>query len=106
MVSARTWLRSEALRLGGAVEASDEIYHGALAGAGGAHHCDPLARGDGDGDVVQRLNQVAGAVVFFRAGGVTLGDVVESNHRGPISSPTLDTAPKGAFFFSFIYRYR
>src|SRR6202521_3722018 len=42
---------------GGAVEASDEIDHGALAGAGRAHHRKPLTGGNGERDVVERINQ-------------------------------------------------
>ena len=65
---------------GGAVEASDEIDHGALAGAGGAHHRDPLAGRDRERNVVERFNKAA--VIFFRFGGITLGDIVQSNHCG------------------------
>src|SRR6202521_2866801 len=49
----------------GAVEASDEIDQGALAGTGGAHHRDPLTGRDGERDVVQRINQSVSAIIFF-----------------------------------------
>src|SRR5216684_3538743 len=62
------------------VEASDEIDQGALAGTGRAYHRDPLALRDGERDVVKRLNQVEPAIIFFRSGGITLGDILESNH--------------------------
>ena len=44
---------------GGAVEASDEIDHGALAGTRGPHHRDPLAGRNGERDVVQSFNATA-----------------------------------------------
>jgi len=59
---------------GGAVEASDEIDHGALAGARGAHHGDPLPGLDGERDVVERFYKAA--VIFFFSGGITLGYVL------------------------------
>src|ERR1700674_137000 len=65
---------------GGAVEASDEIDHGALAGTGGAHHRDPLTGRDGERDVVQRINQSVSAIVFFRSGGITPGDILKLDH--------------------------
>src|ERR1039458_4102441 len=75
---------------GGAVEASDEVDHSALARAGGPHHRDPLARRDGERDVVERFDEVEAAVIFFRSGGITLGDVLASNH--------LDLYPYYSFF--------
>src|SRR5664279_2335177 len=69
---------------GGAVEASDEIDHGAFAGTGGAHHGDPLAGRDGERDVVERFNEAA--IIFFLSGGITLGDVLELDH--PNLSPS------------------
>src|SRR5260221_560103 len=75
---------------GGTVEASDEIDQGALAGARRAHHRDPLAGRDGERDVVERINQSVRAIIFFRSGGITLRDVLESNHPDLIpSTPTL-----------------
>src|ERR1019366_4003720 len=70
----------------GAVEASDEIDHGSLARTGGAHHRDPLAGRDGERDVVERFNEVEAAIIFFRSGGITLGDVLELDH--PNLSPS------------------
>lgn len=69
------------LAAGGAIEASDEIDHGALAGARRAHHRDPLARRDGERNVIERPYQAA--VILFRSRGITLGDIVESNHSNP-----------------------
>src|SRR5208282_4789026 len=67
------------LAAGGAIEASDEIDHGALAGTRGAHHRDPLAGCDRERNVVERLNEAEAAIIFFCSGGITLGDVLQSN---------------------------
>src|SRR5450631_227368 len=72
------------LAAGGAVEASDEIDHRALARAGRAHHRDPLAGRDGERDIVERLDEVEAAIIFFRSGGITLSDVLELDHRWSI----------------------
>src|ERR1019366_9656123 len=71
---------------GGAVEASDEIDHGALAGAGGTHHRDPLAGRDGERDVVERFDDAEAAIIFFFSGAITLSDVLELDH--PNLSPS------------------
>src|SRR6266404_6445467 len=79
---------------GGAVEAADEIDQGALAGARGTHHGDPLAGRDGERDVVERINQSVPAIIFFRSGGITLGDVLESNHLEPFFYDFRSSSPQ------------
>src|ERR1700691_5756496 len=54
------------LAAGRAVEASDEIDQGTLAGPGRTHHRDPLAGRDRQRDAVERLNEVETAAIFFR----------------------------------------